>query len=196
MRFFWAVAVLLGLLVPEALAHTGEVLAGGFVAGFGHPFGGLDHALAMVAVGIWGAILGRSLVWLLPVLFPLMMVVGGVAGIADVGLPWVEVGIALSVIALGTVIALGWAAPQTVALSIVGAFAIFHGYAHGQELPEAASPAAYAAGFVLATGLLHVAGILIGLTASLPHGLAALRAGGAAIAALGVWILAGAPGAV
>lgn len=182
-------------LSDPAFAHIGHGGVGGFAAGFGHPFGGLDHALAMIAVGIWGAILGRPMMWALPILFPLMMVVGGVAGIADIGLPWVEAGIAMSVVALGGVIALGWAAPQAIALTLVGVFAIFHGYAHGQELPGAASPAAYAAGFVLATGLLHVAGIFIGMASNLPNGRLVLRAGGAVIAVIGVWILIGAPGA-
>lgn len=181
--------------VPAALAHTGTDTGSGFSAGFGHPLGGLDHTLAMIAVGIWGAILGRPLLWVLPVAFPAMMVVGGIAGIANIGLPFVETGIALSVIALGLAIAAGWAAPREAALALVAVFAVFHGYAHGQELPHAASPAAYAAGFVLATGLLHLTGIAIGAVLALPWGRTAVRAAGAVIAVLGLWILAGSPGA-
>lgn len=188
-------ATLLLLSAPSALAHSDVGGGSGFAAGFGHPFGGLDHALAMIAVGIWGAILGRPLIWILPVAFPLMMVVGGVAGIANLGLPFVETGIALSVIALGLVIAAGWSASREIALLLVGVFALFHGYAHGQELPHAAGPAAYAAGFVVATGLLHITGIAFGAILMLPWGRRMIQASGAVIALLGAWILAGSPGA-
>jgi urease accessory protein len=187
--------IVLALFAPEALAHTGADTGSGFGSGFGHPFGGLDHALAMIAVGIWGAVLGRPLIWVLPVAFPAMMVVGGIAGIVNIGLPFVETGIALSVIALGLVIAAGWAAKREAALALVAIFAVFHGYAHGQELPQAANPAAYAAGFVLATGLLHLTGIAIGAVLAMPWGRSAVRAAGAIIAVLGAWILAGSPGA-
>ncbi len=179
-----------------AAAHTGAGTAGGFVAGLLHPVSGLDHLLAMVAVGIWGAFLGAPLIWVLPVAFPLMMVVGGVLGIAGVPLPHVEVGIALSVIILGLAIASAWRAPIPVAVAIVATFALFHGHAHGTELPKAAAPAAYAAGFVISTGLLHIAGIGIGLLAKLPRGTAWLRVGGGAIATLGIAILVGVPGLV
>lgn len=188
-------ATLLLLSAPSALAHSDVGGGSGFAAGFGHPFGGLDHALAMIAVGIWGAILGRPLIWILPVAFPLMMVVGGVAGIANLGLPFVETGIALSVIALGLVIAAGWSASREIALLLVGVFALFHGYAHGQELPHEASPSAYAAGFVVATGLLHITGIAFGAILMLPWGRRMIQASGAVIALLGAWILAGSPGA-
>jgi urease accessory protein len=146
-------------------------------------------------VGIWGAFLGRPLVWMLPVAFPLVMVVGGVLGIAGVPLPHVEMGIAASVIVLGLAIAAAWRAPVWIAVGIVAVFAIFHGHAHGTELPTAAAPEAYAAGFVISTGLIHLAGIAVGLIGKLPHGATALRAAGAAIGATGVWILAGMPGA-
>jgi urease accessory protein len=182
------------LLAWPAFAHSGEGVAGGFAAGFLHPLSGLDHLLAMVAVGIWGAFLGRPLVWMLPVAFPLVMVVGGVLGIAGVPLPHVEVGIAASVIVLGLAIALAWRAPPWVAIAIVAVFAIFHGHAHGTELPSAAAPEAYAAGFVISTGLIHLGGIGIGLLGRLPRGTQILRTTGAAILVLGVWILAGMPG--
>jgi urease accessory protein len=182
------------LLAAPAFAHSGAGVAGGFAAGFMHPLSGLDHLLAMVAVGIWGAFLGRPLVWMLPVAFPLVMVVGGVLGIAGVPLPHVELGIAASVIVLGLAIAAAWRAPPWAAVAIVATFAIFHGHAHGTELPTAAAPEAYAAGFVISTGLLHVAGIGIGLLGNLPRGTQILRTTGAAILVLGVWILAGMPG--
>jgi urease accessory protein len=182
------------LLSLPAFAHSGAGVAGGFAAGFMHPLSGLDHMLAMAAVGIWGAFLGRPLVWMLPVAFPLVMVVGGVLGIAGVPLPHVEMGIAASVIVLGLAIAAAWRAPVWIAVGIVAVFAIFHGHAHGTELPTAAAPEAYAAGFVISTGLIHLAGIAVGLIGKLPHGAVALRAAGAAIGATGVWILAGMPG--
>ena len=122
-----------------AQAHTDVGVAGGLLTGFLHPLSGIDHLLAMVAVGIWGATLGRPLVWALPVGFPMLMVVGGVLGIADVQLPYVETGIAVSVVVLGLAIAAAWRAPIGVALAIVALFGVFHGFAHGKELPEAAA---------------------------------------------------------
>ncbi|MEC5214700.1 urease accessory protein [Polaromonas sp. CG_9.5] len=189
-----AVGLLLLCFAAAANAHSGDGLVGGFMSGFMHPLSGLDHLLAMVAVGIWGATLGKPLVWALPVAFPMLMVVGGVMGIAQVPLPYVEIGIATSVVVLGLSIAAAWRAPVAIAVGIVAVFGIFHGYAHGVELPETASPAAFAAGFVISTGLLHLAGIAIGLVKALPRGAQALRAGGGMIAAAGVWILAGMPG--
>ena len=177
-----------------ALAHSGAGVAGGFASGFSHPLGGLDHMLAMVAVGIWGAFLGRPLIWALPVAFPLIMVVGGVAGIMNMPLPYVETGIAASVIGLGLAIALAWRAPAAAAVAVVSVFALFHGYAHGKELPEAAAPEAFAAGFVVATGLLHLAGIGLGLLIGMRGGGTILRFAGGAIALTGVWLIAGAPG--
>lgn len=186
--------LLLLCFAAAANAHSGEGIAGGFLAGFMHPLSGIDHLLAMVAVGIWGATLGRPLIWALPVAFPMLMVVGGVLGIAKVPLPYVEVGIATSVVVLGLSIAAAWRAPVALAVAIVAIFGVFHGYAHGTELPQAAAPAAYAAGFVISTGLLHLAGIAIGLVKALPRGVQVLRASGGLIAATGVWILIGMPG--
>jgi urease accessory protein len=120
--------------------------------------------------------------------------VGGVLGITGVPLPYVESGIAVSVVVLGLAIAVAWRAPVAVAVAIVAAFGVFHGYAHGAELPEAASPAGYVAGFVLCTGLLHLVGIALGMVKALPNGAQILRASGGLIAAAGVWILAGMPG--
>jgi urease accessory protein len=177
-----------------AQAHTGETSANGFIAGALHPLTGFDHLLAMIAVGIWGATLGRPLVWALPVAFPMLMVIGGILGITGVPLPYIETGIAVSVMVLGLAIAAAWRAPVPVAIGIVAAFGVFHGYAHGAELPTAASPAAYVAGFVLCTGALHLAGIALGTLKGLPKGAQALRASGGLIAAAGVWIFAGMPG--
>lgn len=154
-------AACLGCAAP-AEAHTGTGLPGGFVSGFLHPLSGWDHLLAMVSVGLWGAILRRPLLIALPVIFPGMMVVGAILGIAHVPLPRTEVGIAISVLVLGAVIALEYKAPVWLACVIVAVFAVFHGYAHGRELPSAADPVGYSIGFVLSTGLLHLCGIGIG----------------------------------
>ena len=189
-----ALGVLLLLCTGLSHAHSGEGIVGGFLAGFMHPLSGLDHLLAMVAVGIWGATLGRPLLLTLPIVFPMLMVVGGVLGIANVPLPYVEPGIAMSVVVLGLAIAAAWRAPVAVAVAIVAIFGVFHGFAHGQELPASAAPAAYAAGFVICTGLLHLVGIALGALKSLPRGTQLLRASGALIAATGVWILVGMPG--
>jgi urease accessory protein len=194
-RFAKAVPALVaggGLLVASpAWAHDGTGLAGGFASGFAHPLSGADHMLAMVSVGLWGAFLGRPLVYLLPIVFPLVMVVGAVLGMAGVPMPPVEPGIALSVLVLGACIALAVRAPVIVAAAIVGMFAIFHGYAHGRELPSAADPVGYSLGFVLATGLLHVAGIALGWIKDRPGGEIAVRGTGGLIAAAGIVLLAG-----
>lgn len=168
-------------------------MAGGLVSGFTHPLLGPDHMLAMVAVGIWGAFLGRPLVIVLPILFPLLMAVGGAAALAGVPVPPAETGIAVSLIVLGLVIALSVRAPILPACAVVAVFAFFHGYAHGTELPLAASPLGYTMGFVAATGLLHLAGITLGLLHAHRTGRWTLRAAGAAIALSGPWFLFGAP---
>ena len=188
------ITLVLMSLASAAYAHSGEEGANGFLAGVLHPVTGFDHLLAMVAVGIWGATLGRPLIWVLPVAFPMLMVVGGILGITGVAVPYIETGIAFSVIVLGLAIAADWRAPAGVAVAIVAAFGVFHGYAHGAELPSAASPAAYVAGFVLCTGALHLAGIGIGALKSLSKGTQGLRICGGLIALAGVWILAGMPG--
>jgi urease accessory protein len=177
------------LIVDPASAHTGAGVTGGFTSGFQHPLFGLDHLLAMLAVGIWGAQMGGRQVWVLPVAFPLVMAVGGVLGIAGFHLSHVEVGIGFSVLALGLVIALALRPPEPVALLLIAVFAICHGYAHGVELPQAADPASYAIGFVVATGMIHVVGIGIGLTLGrLLEGRVSQGIGGL-IAAAGVYFL-------
>jgi urease accessory protein len=145
-----------------ALAHSENALTGGFLAGFSHPLNGLDHLLAMVAVGLWGAFLGRPLNYLLPVIFPTVMAIGGIVGMTGLVAPPVELGIALSVLLLGALVAAARKLPPFAASAIVAVFALFHGFAHGEELPLATDPMAYSAGFVICTGLLHVAGIALG----------------------------------
>ncbi|TPW30361.1 HupE/UreJ family protein [Pararhizobium mangrovi] len=151
------------LTSDPASAHIVTGPMGGFASGFEHPLSGPDHLLAMFAVGLWGAQMGGRQVWMLPVTFPLIMCVGGVLGIAGVAMPGIELGIACSIIVLGAAILAEWKAPEWLALLIVAFFAVFHGYAHGAELPMAADPAAYAVGFVVATGMIHVVGIAVGL---------------------------------
>jgi len=173
-----------------AEAHTGAGM-GGFSSGFMHPILGWDHIVAMVAVGIWGAFLGGRAIWILPVTFPLVMAFGGAMGVAGVPIPSVETGIALSAIVLGAMVAFAVRPPIWVAAVIVGIFAIFHGYAHGTELPNAVNPLAYSLGFVLSTGLLHLSGIALGLLVRWPMGEIVVRVIGSIIALVGVGFLTG-----
>jgi urease accessory protein len=170
------------------LAHSGSV-SGGFAGGLSHPLFGLDHAVAMVAVGLWGAFLGAPAIFILPVVFPLVMALGGVLGIFGVPLPGVEIGIAVSAAILGMMVALAARPPLWIAAAIVGAFAICHGHAHGAELPPGADAVAYSAGFVIATGALHLCGIAFGLLARWPTGRLAVRMAGGVIAIAGLVFL-------
>jgi urease accessory protein len=183
-------AVIFCACVSEtAHGHTGTGLPGGFESGFEHPLSGADHLLAMVSVGIWGAFLGRPLIYALPVIFPLMMVVGAILGMIGAPILPVEIGIAVSVVVLGLCVCLAIKAAVWPACAIVAMFALFHGYAHGAELPSAADPVGYSLGFVVATGLLHVCGIGVGALNSYRHGAFVTRALGAAITSAGVWYL-------
>ncbi len=157
-----AVAVLLLLCAQPALAHPQKGEAVGFLTGFRHPISGLDHVLAMVAVGLWGAQLGSPAIWLLPVAFPMVMAFGGMLGLMGVPIPGIEYGIALSAILLGAAVMFEFRPPLGVAAALVGFFAIFHGHAHGTELPPGQSAMLYSIGFVVATGCLHGLGIGIG----------------------------------
>jgi urease accessory protein len=187
----WIILALTLLICGPAFAHTGAGNIGGFAAGLLHPISGLDHLLAMIAVGMWGVQLGMPLIWVLPVTFPLVMALGGVMGGLGVPIPGVELGIVASVIVLGAMVALAARPPAWVAAVLVGAWAIFHGYAHGAELPAAADPFAFGIGFVIATGMLHLIGIGLGTITQWPAGVRALRAGGAAICVAGLWLLVG-----
>jgi urease accessory protein len=170
-------------------AHAERGQAVGFVTGFGHPWSGFDHVLAMIAVGIWGAQLGEPALWLLPLVFPMVMAHGAFLGLIGLPLPGVEVGIALSALLLGAMVG-GEVRPKlVVAALLVGAFAVFHGHAHGTELPAGQSGLLYSMGFVVATGCLHGVGIALGLLHRWPIGKLALRGAGALIAALGVLFL-------
>jgi len=182
-------AAMLLLAAPLAFGHAETGAAAGFVSGFLHPLAGPDHLIAMVAVGLWGAFLGAPAIWQLPVVFPLVMAIGGVLGIAGVPLPLVEVAIAASAIVLGLMVVLGARPPLWVAAALVGGFAVFHGHAHGAELPHAANAAGYSAGFVVATGLLHLAGIGFGMLVRWPAGRVAVRTLGGLISVGGCLFL-------
>ena len=187
----WLVWMALSVLWPDmASAHVGQGdIAGGFIAGLEHPVKGLDHVIAMVAVGIWGAQLGAPAIWALPVTFPMVMAFGGVLGAMGIPLPGIEIGIALSAVALGAMVTFAVRPPLWIAAVIVGFFAIFHGHAHGAELPDSANSITYSMGFVIATGSLHLCGILIGVANRWRLGAKMLRGIGGAIAAGGVYFL-------
>ncbi|PWQ97806.1 HupE/UreJ family protein [Leucothrix pacifica] len=186
----WIIALLL-LSATSVFAHSGEGVTGGFISGALHPLAGLDHVTAMVAVGILGAFLGRPAIWVLPVVFPLVMALGGIMGIMGIPVPAIETGIAVSSVVLGLMILLALKPPLWIAALIVAAFAVFHGHAHGTELPNAANALSYSVGFVIATGLLHLAGILIGELIRWPAGLIIARGIGGLIALAGVGFLTG-----
>jgi urease accessory protein len=182
--------VLIVLATPaNAFAHTRGGEAAGLISGLLHPVSGLDHVLAMIAVGLWGAQLGAPAVWLLPVTFPMVMAFGGMLGLIGIRIPGVEVGIALSAIGLGAAVCYEARPKVWVAGVLVGLFAVFHGHAHGTELQPGANALLYSVGFVIATGLLHATGIGIGLVHRWPAGQVALRATGAAITVAGVAFL-------
>lgn len=187
-----SLAILVTAAAPPASAHVFGAYGAGWSQGFAHPFGGLDHTLAMLAVGVWAAMIGGRAVWVLPVTFPLVMAIGGLLAVAGVPVPGVEVGIAGSVLAMGLLVALAVRPPVAVGAAVVGLFALLHGHAHGSELPEATSPALYGLGFVLATAILHLIGLGVGQALRTSAGLRAVRAGGIAVAGAGVALLAGA----
>jgi len=189
-RAIFAVAFAASWLWPiVAAAHIAPGEAGGFVSGLSHPVSGLDHVLAMVAVGLWGAQLGAPAIWLLPVTFPMVMAVGGMLALMGVGLPGIEYGIAASAILLGAAVMFEVRPPLVVAATLVGGFAIFHGHAHGTELPPGQSPLLYSMGFVMATGCLHAAGIGIGTVHRWAWGKKLLRLAGAVVTGGGVFFL-------
>ena len=188
------VAVALAATAMPALAHTGVGATSGLAAGFTHPLLGLDHLLAMIAVGLFAASRGGKALWLVPLAFVAMMAAGGLLAMAGIGLPMVELGIALSVVVLGAAVALRLSLPVAGAMALVGAFALFHGHAHGAEMPAGASAMSYALGFVLATAMLHAVGVGIGLVAGIGSqrvGQWAMRTCGSVMALAGVGILAG-----
>ena len=185
-----AAAALWLALTPAAQAHIERGEVGGFASGFKHPWSGLDHIAAMVAVGLWGAQLGAPAIWLLPVTFPMVMAVGGFMGLVGIPLPGVEIGIGLSAFLLGIMVA-GEVKPKNLVwpATLVGVFGLFHGHAHGTELPPGQSGLLYSIGFVVATGTLHGCGIAIGVIHRWTTGRKLLRIAGVAIALGGAYFL-------
>ncbi len=178
---------LFGAAFAHAHAQTGA--ASGFTTGFMHPVTGLDHVLAMLAVGLWGAQLGAPAMWLLPVTFPMVMAIGGLLGLLGVPLPGVEIGIAASAILLGLAVMTERRPPLIMAALVVGFFAIFHGHAHGTELPPGENGLLYSIGFVVATGCLHLVGIGIGTIHRWRCGQMALRVAGAFVSIAGAFFM-------
>ncbi len=186
----WPLLVALLLVTAEPLfAHEQSGQARSFLTGFLHPLSGLDHVVAMIAVGLWGAQLGAPAIWVLPVTFPMVMALGGFFGLVGLPLPGVEPGIALSALTLGCMVATEARPKLAVAAAIVGVFAIFHGHAHGTELPAGQSGLTYSIGFVVATGCLHATGIALGLVHQWRWGRGAMRVAGTAVACAGCFFL-------
>jgi len=183
------VLLLLAVSAQSAFAHVEGGQAAGFITGLQHPWSGLDHILAMIAVGRWGAQLGKPSIWVLPIAFPMMMAAGAMMGLLGIPVPGVEIGIAFSAILLGLMVLAEVRPKLAVSIAMVGFFAIFHGHAHGTELPPGQSGLLYSMGFVIATGCLHGLGIVIGLVKELPLGRQALRGAGSFIAVMGVVFL-------
>jgi urease accessory protein len=173
--------------VADAHIRKGE--ASGFLSGVHHPISGLDHVLAMIAVGLWGAQLGAPAIWVLPVAFPMVMALGGMMGLLGIPLPGTEYGIAASMILLGGVVLFELKPPLWAAALLVSFFAIFHGHAHGTELPPGQDGLLYSMGFVCATGCLHGIGVSIGLVHRWTWGQMFLRLSGGFISAMGMYFL-------
>ena len=184
------VAIVLASASSAALAHPGHNVSG-LAAGLMHPFSGLDHLLAMVAVGLWAAQGGGRKVWLLPATFMAMLAVGAGLAMQWQALPMVEAGIATSVLALGLLVTLSMQLPAVLAVAVTALFGLLHGYAHGLELPESAAPVSYALGFLAATAVLHASGVAVGIVARKRYELP-VKALGMGIAACGVYLLANA----
>lgn len=189
------IALLLFLLIPAtAFAHddTTVIRFGSFLAGFTHPVLGLDHLLAMLSVGIISSQIGGRAIWTVPLTFVLVMAIGGGLGLIGVGLTAIEFGIALSVLVLGVAIAAEQRFPIIVAMVAVGLFAVFHGYAHGAEMPSIAQPFRYVAGFLLGTTLIHIIGVVLGdIPKQYDASKTIFRVLGGAIAVVGVLFLVG-----
>lgn len=191
---FLVLLTLSALMPSVAFAHTGVGGTAGFSHGFMHPITGLDHVLAMVMVGVLAWQSGGRALWLVPMTFVLVTATGSALGVAGIGMPFVEVGIALSVIVFGSIVAIGIRAPVAIAMAVVSLFAIFHGHAHGSEMPETAAGMAHGLGFMLGTALLHAAGIVLGFLIakmSESQGPVLVRTTGGATALAGIGIITG-----
>lgn len=201
MKYFFSIRILTALLIACAIsiipstvyAHEGGNLPlGGFLSGLVHPVLGYDHLLAMLSVGILSAQIGGRAIWTVPATFVGVMALGGVLGLVDVGIKITELGIAFSLVILGSIIASERRLPIILAMIGVGFFAIFHGYAHGTEMPQTAQPVAYAFGFLTGTALIHITGVLIGdIFKRYQRGPQVLRFGGGLIAMVGLLFVFG-----
>ncbi len=181
------ILILIAIVMPSvAMAHPGHIEATGFLHGMAHPFTGLDHISVMIAVGLWAAFKGGRALWLWPLAFVGVMIVGGALGMAHVALPFVEPVILASVVVLGLMVALAVDLPVWLGAAIIGAFALFHGHAHGFEAPENAGGFEYMAGFALATASLHLAGIAIALSLASARLQPLVRVAGVACVLLGI----------
>ncbi|HEY8100861.1 MAG TPA: HupE/UreJ family protein [Burkholderiaceae bacterium] len=183
---------MIGVFMTPAFAHVSashSVI--GFESGFAHPFSGIDHLLAMLAVGIWAAQNKRPALWVLPIVFPLMMAVGAVVAVAGVHFSGVEIGVATSVMVLGLLIAFAVNMPVWAGSMLVSLFALAHGYVHGVELPNGTSALQYGTGFIMATAALHLLGLTVGLSAGDKMAAKVVRIAGAGIGATGVYLLSG-----
>ncbi|MDE1464411.1 HupE/UreJ family protein [Spartinivicinus poritis] len=181
------IVLLSSLIFLPNIGYSHEIgFGGGFGSGLTHPVLGFDHLLAMLSVGILSAQIGGTAIWVIPLAFVSFMLTGGVLGIKEVPLISVELGIAFSVLILGIVLAADKKIPFIITMLFVGFFAIFHGHAHGTEMPFLAEPQLYALGFIIGTAGIHIIGVLIGLSATkIKHGLQLLRYIGASIAGIG-----------
>jgi urease accessory protein len=178
------------VLAPSsAWAHGVNTIKGGILEGLVHPISGPDHVVAMVAVGLWGAVLGPPALWVLPVAFPMVMAFGGLLGFLGIQIPGVEIGIALSAIVMGIMVAIECKPALWISAVIVSIFAIFHGYAHGSELPTGSNALQFSMGFVITTGILHLIGILLGEARRKPRGIAVVKISGGSIALTGIYFL-------
>lgn len=182
-------AFLMLALPSLAHAHAGTGTASGWLAAFVHPFSGLDHLCAMVAVGLWAAQMGGRALWRVPLTFVSIMLAGGLLGMAQIHIPFVEQGIVMSLLVLGVLVAAAVRLPVAASAPIVAIFALFHGYAHGAEMPANALAAGYAAGFMLATAMLHGSGMVVALLFKTSGRALWLRWAGAAITLCGSWLL-------
>ncbi|CAM3724147.1 HupE / UreJ protein [Vibrio aerogenes CECT 7868] len=162
MKIKYVIFTLLALISPFAMAHSGHIGNHGFESGLMHPLTGIDHLSVMISVGLLAALFGKSFRWIMPVAFVLCMIVGGILGVTGIVIPYVEAGIILSVVIMGMMLFRGNIISHKVVIGFVSLFAIFHGMAHGAEMPLDSHALYYFSGFVLSTSLLHLSGIILG----------------------------------
>ncbi|MEJ2620073.1 MAG: HupE/UreJ family protein [Candidatus Thiodiazotropha sp.] len=185
----YPISLLLATVSSTALAHSVHVSGNAFMSGLGHPVLGLDHLLAMVAVGLVSTVMGSRAIWQVPLAFVVAMVAGGLLGGYNIELPGVEIGITASVIALGAVLAIGRTVSFPLTLTFVALFGVMHGHAHGAEMPELAEPFLYGLGFISGTIGLHLLGVSLGLLSThIPRGAELLRVAGLAGFGVGVYL--------